>query len=150
MALAPGMNKKNTTFACNKSCNCYIILWNIFRYQFVTLFLWSYMNKHSFYKKAKIEYSLQLPEQQVFKSCSDRNIIHKSIIYFLEDVIQWKHFPCCWPFVLGIHGYRWIPRTKASDAEICGFLWSASEKTVELTIVKLVIWDAIAPIMTSL
>ena len=24
-------------------------------------------------------------------------------------------------------GYRWIPRTKASDAELCCFLWSASE-----------------------
>ena len=28
-------------------------------------------------------------------------------------------------------GYRWIPRTKASDAELWCFLWSASEQTVE-------------------
>ena len=40
-----------------------------------------------------------------------------------DDVIKWKHFPRCWPFVRGIHGNRWIPRTKASDAE----LYSASE-----------------------
>ena len=30
------------------------------------------------------------------------------------------------------------------------FLWSAPEQTVEQTIVTPVIWDAIAPIMTSL
>ena len=28
-------------------------------------------------------------------------------------------------------GPRWIPRTKASDAELWCFLWSASEQTVE-------------------
>ena len=44
-----------------------------------------------------------------------------------DDVIKWKHFPRYWPFVRRIHRSRWIPRTKASDAELCGFLWSASE-----------------------
>ena len=42
-----------------------------------------------------------------------------------DDVI--KHFQRYWPFVRGIH--RWIPLTKAVDAE----LWSASEQTVEQT-----------------
>ena len=40
-----------------------------------------------------------------------------------DDVIKWKHFPRYWPFVRGIH--RWIPRTKASDAELWCFLCSA-------------------------
>ena len=44
-----------------------------------------------------------------------------------DDVIKWKHFPRYWPFVRGIHRSRWIPRTKASDAELWYFLWSASE-----------------------
>ena len=44
-----------------------------------------------------------------------------------DDVIKWKHFPRYWPFVRGIHRSRWIPRTKASDAELWCFLWSASE-----------------------
>ena len=44
-----------------------------------------------------------------------------------DDVIKWKHFPCYWPFVLGIHRSRWIPRTKASDVELWCFLWSAPE-----------------------
>ena len=48
-------------------------------------------------------------------------------------------------------GPRWIPHSKASDAGRWCFLWSASEWTVGYTIVRLVIWDAIAaPIMTSL
>ena len=36
-------------------------------------------------------------------------------------------------------GPRWIPGTKASDAELRCFLWSAPEKTVEYLIVRLVI-----------
>ena len=47
-------------------------------------------------------------------------------------------------------GLRWIARTKASDAELWCFLWSAPEYTVELTIARLVIWEALTPIMTSL
>ena len=44
-------------------------------------------------------------------------------------------------------GHRWIPLTKASDAELWRFLWSASEQTVEQTIETPV---AIALIMISL
>ena len=40
---------------------------------------------------------------------------------------KWKHFPRYWPVVRGIHRSRWIPHTKASDAEFWCFLWSASE-----------------------
>ena len=48
-----------------------------------------------------------------------------------DDVIKWKHFPRYWSFVRGIHRFRWIPCTKASDAELWCFLWSAREQTVE-------------------
>ena len=44
-----------------------------------------------------------------------------------DDAIKWKHFPRNWPFVRGIHRSRRIPHTKASDAELWWFLWSASE-----------------------
>ena len=67
-----------------------------------------------------------------------------------DDVIIWKHFPRYWPFVREFTGLRWIPCTKASDADVWGFLWSVSKYTVEKTIVRLVIWGAIAPSMTSL
>ena len=40
-------------------------------------------------------------------------------------------------------GRRWIPLTKASDAEFSCFLWSAPEQTETP-----VIWDAISLIMT--
>ena len=44
-----------------------------------------------------------------------------------DDVIKWKHFPRNWLFVRGIHRSRWIPHTKASDADLWCFLWSGSE-----------------------
>ena len=48
-----------------------------------------------------------------------------SILVYHDDVIKWKHFPRNWPFVRIIHRPRWIPHTKASDAELWCFLWSA-------------------------
>ena len=42
-----------------------------------------------------------------------------------------------------------FPAKKASDAELWRFLWSVPESTVELTMMRLVIWDAIVPIMAS-
>ena len=45
-----------------------------------------------------------------------------------DDVIKWKHFPRYWPFARGITGHRWIPRTKAIDAELWCFLWSHPNK----------------------
>ena len=44
-------------------------------------------------------------------------------------------------------GHRWIPLTKASDADLRCFLWS--EQTVEQTIETMLIWDAMVLIMTS-
>ena len=70
------------------------------------------------------------------------------VMFSYDDVIKWKHFPHNWPFVSEIH--RWIPLTKASDTELCCFLWSAPEQTVDWTIETPVIRDAIAPVMTSL
>ena len=52
----------------------------------------------------------------------------------------------CWEFT----GHRWIPRTKASDAELWCFHWSAPKQTVEQIMETPGIWDAIALIMTSL
>ena len=45
--------------------------------------------------------------------------------------------------------HRWIPLTKASEAELWCFLWSAFEQTVQQTIETQVIWDAMALVMTS-
>ena len=53
-----------------------------------------------------------------------------------NDVIKWKHFPHCWPFVRGIHRSLLNSPQKASDAELRYFLWS--EQTVG-QIIKIVI-----------
>ena len=45
---------------------------------------------------------------------------------------------------------RWIPLTKASDAELWWFFLFVPEQTVEQTIKSQVIWDAVALIVTSL
>ena len=65
-----------------------------------------------------------------------------------DDVIKWKHFPRYWAFVQGIH--RWPSPQKGQWRRalmfslICAWLngWVNSDEAV--------IWDAIAPIMTSL
>ena len=54
--------------------------------------------------------------------------------------------PLCREFT----GHRWIPLTKASDAGLWCFLWSAPVQKVVHTIETPVIWDAIVLIMTSL
>ena len=51
-----------------------------------------------------------------------------------DDAIKLKHFPCYSPFVRGISGHRWIPLTKANDAELWCYQLSAPEQTVEQTI----------------
>ena len=42
-----------------------------------------------------------------------------------DDVIIWKHLPRYWPLCGEFTGNRWIPLTKAGDAELWCFLWSA-------------------------
>ena len=44
-----------------------------------------------------------------------------------DDVIKWKPFPRYWPFV---HRSLVVTLTKASDAELWCFLWSASKQKV--------------------
>ena len=55
-----------------------------------------------------------------------------------DDVMKWKHFPRYWPFVRGTIGHWWIPLTKASDAELWYFLWSASE---HVTVMQHFVWS---------
>ena len=38
---------------------------------------------------------------------------------FHDDVIKWKHFPCCWPFVRGIHR---LPVDSPDKGQWCGAL----------------------------
>ena len=56
---------------------------------------------------------------------------HFQIHFVHDDVIKWKHFPRYWPCVREFTGHRWLPLTKASDAELWCILWSAPEQTVE-------------------
>ena len=44
-----------------------------------------------------------------------------------DDVIKWNIFRVTGPLRGEFTGHRWIPLAKASDAELCCFLWSAPE-----------------------
>ena len=66
-----------------------------------------------------------------------------------DELIKWKIFRVTGHFCGEFTGPRWIPCTKANDAELWCFLWSVPEYTLELTMMMLVIWDAIAPIMMA-
>ena len=75
-----------------------------------------------------------------------------------DDVINWKHFARYWPFVRGIHR---SPVTSPHKGQWRGALmftlicaringWGVRREAGDLAWgVRLVIWDAIAPILTS-
>ena len=48
-----------------------------------------------------------------------------------HDVMKWKHFRVTGHLCGEFTGHRWIPRTKATDAKLWYFPWSAPEWTVE-------------------
>ena len=61
----------------------------------------------------------------------------KPCIYFVgyhDDVIKWNIFLVTGTLWGVSTGHRWIPLTKASDAELWRFLWSGLEQTAEQTI----------------
>ena len=66
-------------------------------------------------------------------SVSPNNELQPEQIYDPHDyVIKWKHFPrYSGPLCGEFTGPLWIPLTKASNAELWYFLWSALEQTVE-------------------
>ena len=73
----------------------------------------------------------------------------------LDDVIKIRYFPRYWPFVRGIHRWipipgihRWIPRTNPVTRSIYVFLDVRLNKPLSKQS-RVVIWDAIEPIMTS-
>ena len=67
-----------------------------------------------------------------------------------NDVIKWKHFPRYWPFARGPHRSPVNFPHKGQWRGALMFSLICVRLTVEYKIVRLVIWDAIVPIMTSL
>ena len=77
-----------------------------------------------------IHYPKHDTNQYVSKNL-DKTTDHLTYLFFLviphDDIFKWKHFPRYWPFVRRIHWGPVNSRTKASDAELWCFLWSAPE-----------------------
>ena len=60
---------------------------------------------------------------QIFDNCVSIMCISSHVDATIQDdVIKWEHFPRYWPFV------RWIPLTKASDAELWCFFFDLRMK----------------------
>ena len=112
-------------------------------------------------------------EGRLFKSCSalfllmdkHRQVMVPCIHVYTKPPLERLLFIYAWMLMTSSNGnifrvagplceefsdYRWIPLTKASNAELRCFLWSAPEQTVVQTIEPPVIWDTMALIMTSL
>ena len=84
-----------------------------------------------------------------FPSATAQGLVQLGKTSYHDDVIKWKHFPRYWPFVRGIHRspvnsphkVQW--RGALMFSLICvGIIGWISNREV--------IWDATAPIMTSL
>ena len=69
----------------------------------------------------------------------------------IDDVIKWKHLPRYWPFVRGIHQSPVnSPHKGQWRGALMGFFFiCAWIPRLSKPIVRLVIWDAMTPIMTS-
>ena len=76
------------------------------------------------------------------------NIIYAMTLY--DEVIKWKYFSRYWPFVRGIHRSPVKSPHKGQWRWALVFSLICTCKTVEQTIVRLVIWDVTVLIMTSL
>ena len=89
-------------------------LWSVF-YEYFNR-NWSCYKGFLLYNKGQYNVTLHTPQQ--WQTCNTNH----------GDVIKWKHFPCYWPSVRGVH---WSLVKRASDAELWCFLWSAPEQTIE-------------------
>ena len=62
--------------------------------------------------------------------CRALEVQYIAIIMHNDDLIKWKHSRRYWPLCGEFTGHRWIPITKAIDAEFWCFLWYASEQAI--------------------
>ena len=83
-------------------------------------------------------------------SWNDADLLNQEVVSSMMTSPKWNIFRVTGPLWGESTDHRWIPLTKASDAELWCFLWRKPEQTAEQTLQMLVIWDAMAFIMTSL
>ena len=78
------------------------------------------------------------------------NVVVGLYIQKYNGVIKWRHFPRYWPFARGILWSTVDSPNKGRRRGALIFSWSAPEQTFKQTTETPMIWDDIAPIMTSL
>ena len=64
-------------------------------------------------------YEAPMAKMRVWIMWTLQYLIRRSVLRSRHDnVIKWKHFPRCWPFVREFTSHRWLPLKKASDAAL--------------------------------
>ena len=131
----------------------HIIFW-LYLYFLDILYFFKYSCTNILHRRSPCTFYLNIPGCDICMA----NVIASAVqcppetstVKWHDDVTKWNNLPRYWPLWGESNGHRWIPLTKASDAELWCLLWSAPEHTVKQTIGTPVIWDAIALILTSL
>ena len=71
----------------------------------------------SWYKIAsyRVLFFIRIWSNEIWEFCFNHVVVPWARVpHHHNDVIKWKHFPRCWPYVREFIGHRWIPLTKAS------------------------------------
>ena len=122
------LNEKTVTHNCSEKP---------IPFKWIILVLWKKINK------------TQLPKQTYYFKDRPYDIGQSDIRLLIcqahDNVNKWKHFPRYWPFVREIHQ---SPVNSPQKSKRRGAL--TFPLICELTLVRLMIWDAIALVMTSL
>ena len=85
--------------------------------------------QHNISTNTKVKHNLLYSTSQ--KLCSLLRLVVFFFFYNMMTSSNGNIFRVTGPLCGEIAGHRWIPRTKASDAELWCFLWSAPEWTLE-------------------
>ena len=107
-------------------CSLAGMIWHCFICRINTTFIYSYINHIT---SLRIRNDSALIWHESYKVNSPwRSGITTEMNGTHDDVIKWKHFPRYWPFVREFTGHRWIPLTKASNAELWCFFYLCLNK----------------------
>ena len=85
--------------------------------KYTTWFLWNKMSIRNSVHDIWLSVFVNMLLSQVIRD------MQLQLSHVHDDAIKWKHFPCYWPFGRWTTGHRWIPLTKASDAELWCFFF---------------------------
>ena len=125
----------------NPSCCCVYVCHTLGQHSIVS----TSMNCYYIDKKLIKILSTSKHNNYIHFSLNETNVVILSMVSSNGNI-----FCITGPLCREFTGHLWIPLTKAIDAELLCFIWSAPEQKIVQTIETLVILDTIVLIMKSL